>query len=66
MKPLTFVRMCKLGIASPEDIDLFIDAWHECDALGEIYEYLGMTREQYVSWVHDPDYIHQIIEEYVV
>lgn len=33
------------------NIDDLIDEWHESDSESELYEYLGMTFEEYTHWV---------------
>jgi hypothetical protein len=50
-----FIAMCVAGDAMPEDIDEFVGKWHEGDSEVPIYEYLGMTRDEYLSWVSDPN-----------
>ena len=56
-----FIAMCVAGGAMPEDIDEFIDKWHEGDSKVPIYEYLGMTRDEYHSWVKDPNALSHIV-----
>ena len=43
------------GNAQPEDIDDYIDTWHAKTQTNEIYEFLGMSRQEYSLWVQDPD-----------
>ena len=45
-----------------EDIDDYIDVWH-CGNKGEveIYDYLGMNKDEYFEFVLDPDAIYEII-----
>lgn len=58
-----------------EDEDLYnealndlVDEWHESDSVQELYEYLGMTSEEYSDWVHDsnhiPDHIKDLIDQF--
>ncbi|MNQ62792.1 hypothetical protein D3C85_771500 [compost metagenome] len=56
-----FIDLCVEGEVLPEEIDDFIDEWHELDSMGSIYSYLGMTRQEYRLWVHDPDILAFII-----
>lgn len=44
-----------------DEIEDFVDAWHDSDSEQEIYEYLGMTFEEYSLWVADPDSIDIIL-----
>jgi hypothetical protein len=34
-----------------EEMDDMVDSWHESDGSQTIYEYMGMTREEYGYWV---------------
>ena len=56
-----FVAMCVSGEAVPDDIDEFVGKWHEGDSKVPIYEYLGMTREEYSAWVEDPNALVDIV-----
>jgi hypothetical protein len=50
------------GEVSAEDIDDFIDAWHDNPEKSEIFEFLGMTREEYALWLRDPEALPQIAQ----
>jgi hypothetical protein len=56
----TFLEHYLNGKAVAEDIDDFIDVWHENLKQMEIYEFLGMTKEEYSLWLRDPDTLPQI------
>lgn len=56
-----FIAMCLSGEVAPDDIDEFVGKWHEGDGKGAIYEYLGMTREEYFAWVRDPNALSDIV-----
>ena len=43
-----FVERCANGTAEPEEIDDYVDLWHESDSQLSLPEYLGMTEEEYV------------------
>ncbi len=60
-KNMNFVSMCANGKLLLDDIDDFIDEWHESDSDEEIYEYLGMSQQEYRLWVHDPDILSFIV-----
>ncbi len=47
----TFVSQFLRGIVSVEDIDDFIDAWHNSNSNVPLHEYLGMTMEEYKTYV---------------
>ncbi|MGD9616614.1 MAG: hypothetical protein AB7H90_19995 [Alphaproteobacteria bacterium] len=50
-----FVDLCLAGEASVEEIDDFIDAWHDASTGKELHDYLGMTRDEYSLWLRAPD-----------
>ena len=53
--PQTFLDAYLSGDKGPEDIDRFVDAWHENPCGREIYDHLGMTRDEYAVWARNPD-----------
>lgn len=57
----TFMQLALNGEVLPDEIDDFVEAWHESDAGGELHEYLGMTAGEYSLWVSNPDFISIII-----
>lgn len=61
MTPSNFIAMCTSGEAMPDDIDEFVGRWHEGDGKVPIYEYLGMTRDEYFAWVSDPYVLFDIV-----
>jgi hypothetical protein len=52
---LTFIELYLNGQASPHEIDDYVDTWHTNPGMQEIYEFLGMSEEEYSLWVRDPD-----------
>jgi hypothetical protein len=61
----TFFELYSRGQALPDDIDDFIDRWHEGADLQAkslpLHDYLGLTLDEYELWVHDPDILPQIL-----
>ena len=55
MKNKTFMTLYVEGKISEKDIDNYIELWHNMknDRI-MIYDYLGMTEEEYAQWVRDP------------
>ena len=52
----TFVEMLQNGKCTANDIDVYIDKWHdEYNGTKKLYEYLGMTKQQYDRWMVEPD-----------
>jgi hypothetical protein len=58
--PATFLDRYLNGEVLAEDIDDFIDVWHENPAGKEIYEFLGMSEKEYSLWLRDPDALPHI------
>lgn len=46
-----FIEKCLLREAQPQDIDDFIELWHQNPGGQSLHEYLGMTRNEYAFWV---------------
>lgn len=44
-----------------EQIDDYVEKWHELDTSSSIYEYLGMTEEEYFLWVENDFYLKYIV-----
>ena len=44
-----------------EEIDDYIEKWHNSDSDLSVYEYLGMTEEEYYLWVKEDFYLKYII-----
>lgn len=36
---------------SNDEIECMVDEWHEADTRLSVYEYIGMTREEYYKWI---------------
>ncbi|MFS2004955.1 hypothetical protein ACEN9F_15135 [Duganella sp. CT11-25] len=56
-----FIEKCLAREANPEDIDEFIDQWHENPGKQTLHEFLGMTRTEYASWIADAAVLPSII-----
>ena len=57
----TFIELALNGDVLPDEIDDFVDAWHEGDASNDLHEFLGLTLQEYSLWVSNPDFIEIII-----
>jgi len=57
----TFVGLCLSGDALLDEIDDFIDRWHDQPTGLELHDYLGMTLEEYSLWLRIPDTLPYII-----
>ena len=56
-----FIENCLRGDALLEDIDNYIDEWHEGDSNEPLHIFLGMSRDEYAAWVETPDILPFII-----
>lgn len=56
-----FLELALKGKVLYDEVDNFVDAWHENDKHMSLSSYLGMTSEEYSAWIVDPDVIPQII-----
>ena len=56
-----FIHDCLTGNALLEDIDDYIDIWHEGDSKKELYEYLGMDKHEYTLFVEYPELLALIV-----
>jgi len=62
-KTVTFIDLCLRGTALPDQIDDYVDAWHDGEKGQdlELREFLGMTAHEYSIWMRDSNAIHAII-----
>ena len=56
-----FVGLCLSGEALAEEIDGYVEAWHAGGSGLPLYTFLGMTREEYGSWVEEPSFLNEIL-----
>jgi hypothetical protein len=57
----TFAGACQTGQADATQIDAWLERWHLEPMDLELHEFLGLTLEEYVRWVKEPDSLHEII-----
>lgn len=50
----SFWKQYLAGAVALEDIDEFIDRWHQSPSAHPLHTYLGMSREQYIAWLENP------------
>ena len=58
---MNFIQLCINKKATPEQIDDYIDKWHDSLSWRELHDYLGMTWEEYGVWTQNPDKLQEII-----
>ena len=57
----SFIESCIHGDAMLEEVDEFVEQWHESNSESELHEFLGMTAREYSLWVVDPDILPFIV-----
>ena len=50
-----FADLCLKGEARANEIDDFVDRWHESAVAIPLDEFLGLTHDEYALWVERPD-----------
>ena len=59
----SFIEKCINGDASLDEIDDYINEWHDSDLSNgiELHEYLGMTWKEYSIWAIKPSFLAEIV-----
>lgn len=60
-KKSTFLELYMNGQVLPEEIDDYVDKWHDDSGNQPIYEFLGVSKQEYFLWLRDPDVLPHII-----
>lgn len=59
---MSFIDLCLSGDVLEDEIDSFVDRWHEDEETTlELYEYLGMSWEEYSVWATRPSVLPFIL-----
>lgn len=58
---MNFVDLCLGGDVLGDEIDDFVESWHENDSTQELHEYLGMSWEEYSVWATKPSILPFIL-----
>jgi hypothetical protein len=59
---MSFIDLCLSGDVLEDEIDSFVDSWHEDDETTlELHEYLGMSWEEYSVWATRPSILPFIL-----
>lgn len=63
MQPDRFLDLLIAGRARAEDVDDWVEAWHDAyDGPLELREYLGMTETEFDRWALDAGALARIVE----
>ena len=60
-KSPAFIDRAVLGEVMPDEIDDFIDFWHDAESDEELHDFLGLSFEEYSLFAAHPDNINTII-----
>lgn len=59
---MSFIDLCLSGDVLEDEVDSFVDSWHEDDETAlELHEYLGMSWEEYSVWATRPSILPFIL-----
>jgi len=61
MPLMSFMEMLKRRLVTWDDIDDFIDEWHNGDYGCSLHEFLGMSKEQYALLLQSPQLENHIL-----
>jgi hypothetical protein len=56
-----FIELCLTGNALIEEVDDFVDQWHEGSDKVSLRDFLGMSEPEYSLWINDPDVLPYVI-----
>lgn len=56
-----FIELCLDGEKSIDEIDDFVDEWHDSDNKQSLSEFLGMTNDEYALWIEKPEILSDLI-----
>lgn len=60
---ISFIEECLSGVTKPENIDDYVEKWHNGNTGITLQEYLGMTLSEFRRWIINDEEIYKIIEE---
>lgn len=58
----SFIELCLRGARTPDEIDDFVDKWHDQSLGTPLHEFLGMTEAEYSLWAADSSVLPCILE----
>ena len=61
MSESSFMELALSGRVLSDEIENFVEAWHESQSKEELHVFLGMKFDEYSLWASDPDTIDVIL-----
>lgn len=58
-----FIDLVVVGEASIDDVDDYVEKWHQGDSEEDLHDYLGLTWNEYIEWVAHNSYLQEIIDD---
>lgn len=58
-----FIELCLAGKAYAQEIDDYVQQWHESEESKSLQEYLGFTDSEYAEWLKDDACLTRILFE---
>jgi len=59
-----FIQKCLSGEATLDQIDDYIDEWHDSQSNETLASFLGMTEAEYALWVKNPGALQSIVNSH--
>jgi hypothetical protein len=57
----SFIELCLKGNALMEEIDDYVERWHNGVEKVSLRDFLGMSKSEFSLWINDPDVLPYII-----
>ena len=58
---VAYLELLADGQALLEEVDDYVDLWHESESGKSLSEFLGMTDAEYALWAQEPDMLAHIV-----
>ena len=58
----SFIELCLKGERLPEEIDDYVDQWHDGTSKLPLHAFLGMRKSEYNLWVVEPQVLPFILD----
>jgi DNA-binding transcriptional ArsR family regulator len=63
LKQQAFASLYAEGRVTADEIDDFVDMWHEGGTGMPLHDFLGLSREEYARWVAEPDALESALHK---
>lgn len=66
IKMNTFVQDCLEGKTIVDKIDDYIDMWHDGGSTIPLHTFLGLRKEDYISWINEEESLNLLLNKYKI